>query len=120
MGGRERERERERETVCRDETSQHTHLDLPRTDNINPLCHGGQASAPKAAARIGKWKLLAYCYNVRGIDGATSTGPFLPRKEGVAAQGWPFERATALIDLEQDPGETKDVSCLCGERRQYS
>ena len=49
----------------------------PRTEmlyNVNPLCSGGQAGAPKAGLRVGDFKVLAWCYSVKGIDGAEETG----------------------------------------------
>jgi hypothetical protein len=43
--------------------------------NVNPLCHVGQASSPRAGLRMGSYKLLSYCYSVKGIGGANVTGP---------------------------------------------
>ena len=76
--------------------------------NVNPLCTGGQAGVPKAGLRQNNWKLLAYCFHVKGIDNATSTGPFLP--ENVDSMKWPFSGAYALFNLTSDPGETLDLS----------
>ena len=42
--------------------------------NVNPLCHSGQAAAPKAAIRVGDFKLLAWCFDVEGIANASRTG----------------------------------------------
>ena len=54
----------------------------PRTEmlyNINPLCTVGQASPPKAGIRVGKFKLLSWCYNIAGVGNATQTGQLPPR-----------------------------------------
>lgn len=40
--------------------------------NINPLCHAGQAGNPKAALRIGDYKIMTWCYEVAGIGGAST------------------------------------------------
>jgi len=64
----------------------------PRTEllyNINPLCNAGQAGKPKAAVRVGQWKLLTECYN------ATSKAP-----EGIHY----------LFNLETDPFEKNNVA----------
>lgn len=67
--------------------------------NMNPLCNDGQAGRPKAAVRLGKYKLLHECYNVEGIDGSKNTGPFNPDGKG------PY-----LFDLEKDPGEANNIA----------
>ena len=50
--------------------------------NLNPLCEAGQAGAPKAGIRMDingtAWKLLSYCYTVKGIASENSTGPRSP------------------------------------------
>lgn len=77
----------------------------PRTEvlyNVNPLCKGGQAVPPKAGLRMGKWKLIAWCYDVKGIDGANRTGPV----NGPDM----FASGPVLIDLEADPRETTNVA----------
>ena len=43
--------------------------------NVNPLCDGGQAGAPKAALRMGDYKLMSWCYEVAGIAGGSVTRP---------------------------------------------
>ena len=74
--------------------------------NINRSATQAEAGAPKAGLRVGTWKVLCYCYMVKGIDGASKTGPFLPRN----ATDWPFKGASALFNLATDPGETRDLS----------
>ena len=76
--------------------------------NVNPLCTSGQAGAPKAGLRVKNWKLLAYCFSVKGIDGASKTGPFMP--DTPKSRQWPFSGAYALFDLANDPTETQDLS----------
>lgn len=79
----------------------------PRTEiiyNVNPLCYAqSQASAPKAGIRMGKWKLLSWCYSITGIEGATSTGP-------VAGGDGEFKDGPVLFDLEADPRETTNLA----------
>ena len=45
--------------------------------SLNPLCedHGSLRRPPQAAIRVGKWKLLTWCYEIEGINGANHTGP---------------------------------------------
>jgi len=77
----------------------------PRTEmlyNINPLCTVGQASPPKAGIRVGKFKLLSWCYNIAGVGNATQTGP-------VSGQG-EFSNGPLLFDLEADPSETTNIA----------
>lgn len=85
----------------------------PRSEilyNVNPLCEGGQAGPPKAGIRMDNWKLLAYCYSVKGIDNETATGPKTPK--GGLPSSWPSKRGSpvVLFDLDSDPSETTDVS----------
>ena len=77
--------------------------------NINPICAGGQAGPPKAALRIGNWKILSYCYSVVGIAGGKTTGPHFPTSNAVPA-GWPSKEPVLLYDLSKDPSETVDVA----------
>jgi len=76
--------------------------------NINPICSGGQAAPPKAAIRVGDWKLLSYCYSVEGKAGGTKTGPMLP-PEGLP-KTWPSSQPVILYDLSKDSSETTDVA----------
>jgi len=72
--------------------------------NINPLCTGGQFSAPKAAIRIGDMKLLCFCYSVTGIAGASETGCIGdPSNPGE----WP-----QLYNLTGDIGESHNLAKL--------
>ena len=70
--------------------------------NINPLCSGGQFGAPKAALRVGDLKLLCWCMDIAGIDGAQSTrcvrDPAQPKE-------WP-----KLFNLTSDVGETMNLA----------
>ena len=56
------------------------------------------------------WKLLSYCYTVKGIASENSTGPRSP-PHGFSsywkANGWGL---TVLFNLSSDPGEQRDVS----------
>lgn len=84
----------------------------PRTEmlyNVNPLCQGGQAGAPKAGLRVGAYKVLAWCYSIKGIDGAKETGPVAaPHGEGHDPE---FEKGgVVLYDLEKDPAETTNLA----------
>lgn len=83
----------------------------PRTEmlyNVNPLCHGGQAGAPKAALRMGDYKVLAWCYSIKGIDGAKQTGPVsAPHGKGHDPE---FEKGPVLYDLAKDPSETTNIA----------
>merc|ERR1712070_266641 len=74
--------------------------------NVNPLCDGGQAGRPKAGIRIGKWKLLSWCYDIAGVDGKTTTGPV----SAPAGQSDEFANGPVLFDLEADPRETTNVA----------
>jgi len=71
--------------------------------NINPLCTRGQAKVPKAAIRVGDMKLLCWCFNVSGIDGATETGPVSNPEDPPGT--WP-----SLYNLKDDPSETKNIA----------
>jgi hypothetical protein len=42
---------------------------------LSPLCDGAQAQAPTAGLRRDNWKLLAYCYEIKGIAGGNITRP---------------------------------------------
>jgi len=83
----------------------------PRTEmlyNVNPLCNGGQAQAPKAGIRVGQWKLLAWCYEIDGVAGANRTGPVsAPRSESAE-----FADGPVLFDLAADPRETTNVAAV--------
>jgi hypothetical protein len=43
--------------------------------NINPLCNSGQAGSPRAGLRMGSYKLLSWCYSIKGVGGENVTGP---------------------------------------------
>ena len=77
--------------------------------NVNPFCEEGQAGPPKAALRVGDWKLLSYCYTVKGKAGETATGPAVPK--GGLPKGWEGGSSpVVLYDLSTDPSETTDVA----------
>ena len=88
----------------------------PRTEmlyNVNPLCQSGGkhgAGPPRAAIRVGRFKLLAWCLSVAGIAGANATGPVASRP-GDADYDPAFadDRGLALFDLDADPAETADL-----------
>ena len=63
--------------------------------NINPLCNGGNAIRPKAAIRVGDMKLVCWCFNVSGIDGANETVPVSNPEDPPGT--WP-----ALFNLKDD------------------
>ena len=86
----------------------------PRTEllyNINPLCDGGQAGAPKAAIRIGSYKLLAWCFFVKGIGGGTSTGP-VAAPNGTKGVDPEFSKGhgVVLYNLDEDPTESTNLA----------
>jgi len=70
--------------------------------NINPLCHGGQFGAPKAALRVGDLKLLCWCYEVAGVAGGNATGC---RPDPAAPGAWP-----QLYDVVADAGERVNLA----------
>lgn len=82
--------------------------------NINPLCNAGQAHAPKAGLRIGEWKLLSYCYQIKGIHGSNSTGPITPSTTEIPPpQSLPFLGPNSwpmLFNLTADPSETINLA----------
>ena len=71
--------------------------------NINPLCNAGDAKRPKAAIRVGDMKLVCWCFNVSGIDGANETGPVSNPEDPPGT--WP-----ALFNLKDDPSETTNLA----------
>lgn len=67
----------------------------PRTEllyGLSPICSGAQAGTPTAALRQGPWKLLAYCYEIKGVAGGNVTRPL--NGSGMFANG------TVLFNLE--------------------
>ena len=82
--------------------------------NINPLCDGGQMAHPKAALRVGQWKVSAFCYSVSGINGSNVTGPVdLGAGNYKGDSDWPKvvgDKPVALFNVEADPGETQDLA----------
>jgi arylsulfatase A-like enzyme len=95
----------------------------PRSEiliNVNPLCSSqtdSQASAPRAAIRVGDMKLLVPCFRVKGINASNVTEPVLsppfivhvPHTPGEAPfQGpntWPM-----LFNVSADIGETINLA----------
>ena len=71
--------------------------------NISPLCNGGNAETPKAAIRVGDMKLVCWCFDVSGIDGANETGPVSNPEDPPGT--WP-----ALFNLKDDPSETINLA----------
>lgn len=75
---------------------------------INPLSDG-QAGAPKAGLRIGKYKLLSWGYTIAGVENANSTGP-TNCPSGAAGCDKDFRNGPVLYDLEADPTETTNLA----------
>lgn len=75
--------------------------------NVNPLCHGGQAGAPKAGLRMGDWKLLTWCYDVAGTAGANRTGPVNAPHGSVPVD---FIKGPMLFNLQDDPREMHNLA----------
>jgi hypothetical protein len=78
----------------------------PRTEmlyNVNPLCDGGQAGAPKAALRMGDYKLMSWCYEVAGVAGGTITRPIACDAESTACDP-EFKKGPVLYNLRLDIG----------------
>jgi hypothetical protein len=75
------------------------------------VCHAGQAGAPKAAIRVGHFKLLAWCFSVRGVGGANVTGP-LPAPKGTKTADPEFTKGRGLVlyDLDADPTESTNLA----------
>ena len=89
----------------------------PRTEvlyNVNPLCFSGQARAPKAALRVGDYKLMAWCFNVKGINGSVVTGPVKANATQAMATdpGFGENDGLVLYDVERDPGENTNIRAL--------
>jgi len=80
----------------------------PRTEmlyGINPIDNGGQAGFPKAGLRMGKYKILTWGYHIKGVDGATETGPW---NDTNSTSG--FANGPCLYDLDADPSETTNLA----------
>ena len=85
----------------------------PRTEmlyNVNPLCHSGQAGAPKAALRVGDYKLLAWCFKVKGINGSTTTEHVKAPSGTVSPDpGFGNNDGLVLYNLASDPTESTNI-----------
>ena len=84
----------------------------PRTEmlyNVNPLCTGGQAGAPKAALRMGDYKLMSWCYEVAGIAGGNTTRPIACDQESADCDP-EFKKGPVLYNLKNDIGETTNIA----------
>jgi hypothetical protein len=63
----------------------------------------------QAALRLGDWKLLSYCYSVKGKAGETSTGPVVP--QGGLPKDWDGgDSPVVLFNLAKDPSEKSNVA----------
>ena len=69
---------------------------------LSPLCGTAQANIPTAGLRSGPWKLLSYCYEIKGVAGGNMTRPL--NKTGDPL----FDHGPALFNLEVSKG-------MCGE-----
>eukprot|EP00035_Acanthoeca_spectabilis_P016511 m.338095 g.338095 ORF g.338095 m.338095 type:complete len:554 (+) comp16533_c6_seq7:3379-5040(+) len=81
----------------------------PRTEmlyGINPA-DGGQAGAPKAALRMGDYKVLCWSYTIEGIAGGNSTGPCSPCP---GADDPELKKGCVLYNLVEDPGERNNLA----------
>ena len=84
---------------------------------INPLglstdwFTGGLAGPPKAALRVGDFKVLAWGYAVRGIDGANTTGP-LNAPPGTVGADPDFTTGVVLYNLATDERESRNLAHL--------
>lgn len=90
----------------------------PRTEMLygcNPLglssdwFVGGLAGAPKAALRIGDFKILTWGYAVKGIAGANTTGPLNALPNDTSADP-AFKRGAVLYNLSADPSEITNLA----------
>eukprot|EP00050_Salpingoeca_kvevrii_P022789 m.132160 g.132160 ORF g.132160 m.132160 type:complete len:571 (-) comp9828_c0_seq1:170-1882(-) len=89
------------------------HTACPRQEvlyGLNPLLHGGQAASPKAALRMGDFKLLTWGYTIRGVDGANQTGPVNAPPEANVDPG--LKKGPLLFNLASDPAETTNLAEL--------
>lgn len=82
-----------------------TQTSSPRTEllyNLNPICDGGQAGAPKAAMRMNQFKLLSWCWDAQ-------TGPVAcpPEEKNCDPE---FRKGPVLYDLSKDPGERINIA----------
>ena len=66
---------------------------------LSPLCGTAQANIPTAGLRSGPWKLLSYCYEIKGIAGGNVTRPV--NKSGDHL----FNNGPALFNLEVRRGD---------------
>jgi arylsulfatase A-like enzyme len=84
---------------------------------INPLglstdwFTGGLAGPPKAALRVGDFKVLAWGYAVRGIDGANTTGP-LNAPPGTVGADPDFTTGVVMYNLATDERESRNLAHL--------
>ena len=70
------------------------------TPSASCLCQGGQAGSPKAGLRMGSYKVLAWCYSIKGIGGGNVTGPVNAPKGSKAANIDPeFTKGPVLYNL---------------------
>lgn len=84
----------------------------PRTEmlyNINPLCSAGQAGAPKAALRMGNFKIMSWCYEVAGIAGGNITRPVACPIDSEDCDP-EFKKGPVLYNLAEDISETTNLA----------
>ena len=77
--------------------------------NVNPLCDAGQAGPPKAALRMGDYKLLSWCYSIAGVGGGATTGPIMCPQNDTSCDP-EFKKGPVLYNLKDDISESKNVA----------
>ena len=70
---------------------------------------GGLAGPPRAALRVGDFKLLTWGYAVAGIAGANATGPLLA-PAGTTGADQEFTKGVVLYDLRADEIESTNLA----------
>ena len=92
---------------------------------------GGLAGPPKAALRVGQFKILTWGYSVAGIDGANATGPLNAppgdsshRRSGPGLKGargvlsavsWPWVPACGSLEPPRRDGQNAQKAGKTGE-----
>lgn len=77
--------------------------------NVNPLCDAGQAGPPKAALRMGDYKLLSWCYSIAGVGGGATTGPIMCPQNDTSCDP-EFKKGPVLYNLKDDISESNNIA----------